>query len=164
APTDLNAVLDRCIRLVQHQLELRSIQWQVDAAQDLAPIMCDGAQIEQTILALVMNAIDAMPNGGNLWLTTVANPKHDEVEIQVRDDGTGIAPEILPQIFEPFLTTKEIGKGVGLGLAIAHAIVERHGGRIEVESELGKGTKFSIHLPMAAQSELTPVMAGAAGN
>ena len=164
APTDLNAVVDRCLRLVQHQLEFRSIQWQMDLAQDLGPVMCDGAQIEQTILALVMNAIDAMPNGGNLWLTTAADTNHDEVEIQVRDDGTGIAPEILPQIFEPFLTTKESGKGVGLGLAIANGIIERHGGRIEVESELGKGTKFSIHLPMGAHRELAPMAVGTAGN
>jgi len=160
AATELNPIVDRCFRLVQHQLDLRGIHCQQDLADDLGLVMCDGAQIEQTILALVMNAIDAMPNGGNLWLSTLANNRNGEVEIQVRDDGTGIAPDLLPQIFEPFLTTKESG-GVGLGLAIAHGIVERHGGRIEVESELGRGTKFTIHLPLEAPGMATTAGAGA---
>jgi signal transduction histidine kinase len=89
-----------------------------------------------------------MPRGGNLWLRTRLHEEGTEVEIQVRDDGTGISPDILPQIFEPFLTTKEGGHSVGLGLAISHGIVERHGGRIEVESEPGKGTTFTVRLPL----------------
>src|SRR5207248_3067178 len=102
-------------------------------------VQCDPAQIEQVILALVMNAIDAMARGGNLWLRTrMANA--DSVEMEVRDDGSGIPPEILSQIFEPFLTTKETGRGVGLGLAISRGIIERHNGTIEVQSESGRGT------------------------
>jgi len=72
-----------------------------------------------------------------------------EVAIEVRDDGSGIPPEILPRLFEPFLTTKESGKGVGLGLAVSENIVERHEGRIDVQSELGKGTTFTVTLPLA---------------
>jgi len=75
----------------------------------------------------------------------------EEIEIQVRDDGAGIAPEILPHIFEPFMTTKEHGRGVGLGLAISHGIIERHNGRIEVASELGRGTTFTVTLPVQAR-------------
>jgi two-component system NtrC family sensor kinase len=146
--TDLNAVVDRCVRLVQHQLELTGIQLQQDLAQDLPRVQCDPAQIEQVLLALIMNAIDAMPRGGNLWLRTRLHEPSDTVEIQVRDDGVGIPPEILPQIFEPFLTTKESGHGVGLGLAISHGIIERHHGHIEVQSEAGKGTTFTITLPL----------------
>jgi signal transduction histidine kinase len=85
-----------------------------------------------------------------LWLSAAASDDGKQLELRVRDDGCGIAPEILPQIFEPFLTTKETGHGVGLGLAISRSIVERHGGRIEAQSELGRGTTFMVHLPLQA--------------
>jgi len=146
-PTDLNVVVDRCVRLVVHQCELNGIQLHTELETGLPKVHCDPSQVEQVLLALTMNAIDAMPRGGNLWLTTRPGKEPQEAEIEVRDDGTGIAPEILPQIFEPFLTTKEASHGVGLGLAISHAIVERHHGRIDVQSELGKGTRFTVALP-----------------
>jgi two-component system NtrC family sensor kinase len=98
----------------------------------------------------VINAIDAMPHGGNLWVSTRTLPGTEKIELQVRDDGVGIPPEILPHIFDPFTTTKEVGKGVGLGLAVSKGIVERHGGHIEVASELGVGTSFQIILPVHA--------------
>ena len=147
APTDINAVVDRCLRLVQHQLELVGIQCQLDLAPRLPRLHCDAAQMEQALLAIVMNAIDAMPRGGNLWLGTSPSPA-GQLRLTVRDDGVGIAPDLLPRIFEPFLTTKETGKGVGLGLAISRGIVERHGGSIAVVSELGRGTTFTISLPL----------------
>ena len=151
--TDLNAVVDRSIRLVQHQLEMTTIQLQLNLSRDLPLIQCDAAQIEQVLLALIMNAIDAMPHGGNLWISTKVLDVGDEVQFEVRDDGTGIPAEILPHIFEPFLTTKETGKGVGLGLAVSHSIVERHSGRISVQSTLGKGTTFTVILPINAPLE-----------
>jgi len=156
--TNLNAVVERSVRLAQHPMELNGIQLHLDLAPDLPRVACDPAQIEQVLIALVMNALDAMPRGGNLWLQT--HPHGKEVDIQVRDDGTGIPPEILPQIFEPFLTTKDSAHGVGLGLAISHGIIESHDGRIEVQSEPGKGTTFTITLPLqsgapgAARQEL----------
>jgi two-component system NtrC family sensor kinase len=164
-PTDISAVVNRCYRLVEHQLALSNIQWQLDIAPDLPLLICDGAQIEQVLLALVMNAIDAMPRGGNLWLSAMATSDGRQLELRVRDDGCGIAPEILPQIFEPFLTTKEMGHGVGLGLAISRSIVERHGGGIEAQSELGRGTTFIMHLPLRTGAR-EPVGAelAAAGN
>jgi two-component system, NtrC family, sensor kinase len=149
-PTDISAVVNRCYRLVQHQLELSNIQWQEEIAPGLPAVICDGAQIEQVLLALTMNAVDAMPRGGNLWLKAGATPDGRQLELRLRDDGSGIAPEILPQIFEPFLTTKESGHGVGLGLAISRTIVERHGGCIEAQSELGRGTTFTVRLPLQA--------------
>lgn len=148
--TDLNAVVDRSLMLVRHQLELGGVELQVDLAQDLPLVQCDPAQIEQVLIALTMNAKDAMPRGGNLWLETRLSSDEREIEIKVRDDGTGIAPDVLPQIFEPFLTTKESGHGVGLGLAIARGIVERHSGRIDVQSEVGRGTTFKVTLPNQA--------------
>ncbi|MFB3915629.1 MAG: sensor histidine kinase [Terriglobales bacterium] len=153
---DLNTVIERCVKLVQHPLEMNNIQYQLELAADLPPVYCDPAQIEQVILALIMNAIDAMPRGGNLWLRSRSLPQSRQVELQVRDDGVGIPAELLPKLFEPFLTTKETGKGVGLGLAISRGIIERHSGQIEVESQVGRGTTFHIFLPLEA---ITPAAA-----
>jgi len=152
--TDLNRVVEQSLRLVQHQLDLGAVQVQTQLDPGLPLVRCDGAQIEQVLLALMMNAVDAMPQGGNLWLTTKVVQESNEVQIVVRDDGSGIAPEILPQIFEPFLTTKETGHGVGLGLAISHSILERHNGKIEVQSELGRGTTFTVTLPWEGEASV----------
>jgi two-component system, NtrC family, sensor kinase len=152
-PTDLNQVIDRSLRLVQHQLDLASIQVESQLDPNLPLVQCDAAQIEQVLLALVMNAMDAMPQGGNLWLTTSFNHDPAQIRLIVRDDGSGIPPDILPRIFEPFLTTKETGRGVGLGLAISRSILERHRGTIEVQSELGRGTTFTLNLPADAVAE-----------
>ncbi len=150
---NLNRVVEQSLRLVQHQLDLAGIQVQTHVDPDLPPVLCDAAQIEQVILALVMNALDAMPQGGNLWLTTSFGHEPNHVRIIVRDDGSGIPPELLPRIFEPFLTTKETGRGVGLGLAISHSILERHNGNIEVQSEPGRGTTFTVTLPWDANQD-----------
>ena len=147
---DLNTVVTRTIRLAEHKAEIYGIMLTVDLEKTLPPLQCDAAQIEQVALALIINAIDAMPHGGNLWVST-RTLAGDQVELQVRDDGVGIPPEILPRIFDPFTTTKEVGKGVGLGLAVSKGIVERHGGHIEVSSELGVGTTFRIILPLRAE-------------
>ncbi len=153
--TNLNAVADRVVRLVQHQLELTGIQLQLDLADNLPSVYGDAAQLEQVLLALVMNAIDAMPRGGNLWLRSRAGPQNREVQLQVQDDGMGIAPDVLPHLFEPFFTTKERGHGVGLGLAISQSIIQRHGGRIEATSGLGKGTTIFVTLPVESHVEAT---------
>jgi two-component system, NtrC family, sensor kinase len=162
--TALSVVTDRCVKLAQHQLEMIGIQLQLDVPADLPHIFCDPAQIEQVLVALVMNAIDAMPRGGNLWISAACKD-HGHLEMQIRDDGCGIAPEILSQVFEPFLTTKESGHGVGLGLAISRSIIERHRGHIEVQSELGKGTTFIITLPVAGEEApaLRNIAAGMSG-
>jgi len=155
-PTNLNRVIEQVLRLVQHQLDLAGIHVQEQLESELPLVDCDGAQIEQVLLALLMNAIDAMPQGGNLWITSTSSPDPKVIRIVVRDDGAGIPAEILPRIFEPFLTTKETGRGVGLGLAISNSILERHNGRIEVQSELGKGTVFTVTLPWEAELTKTP--------
>lgn len=150
-PCNVNEVVERCMRLVQPKIEMSSVELNIELDDQLPRIFCDGAQIEQVLLALVINAIDAMPHGGNLWLTTIA--RGDEgIELIVRDDGMGIPADVLPKLFEPFTTTKEVGKGVGLGLAVSKGIVERHGGRIQVRSELGKGTTFNVLLPLDART------------
>ena len=146
--TDLNTVVDRSVRLVAHQLELNGVELHLDLPSDLPALQCDPGQIEQVLLALIMNAIDAMPRGGNLWVSTRMGEETDELAIEVRDDGSGIPPEILPNIFEPFLTTKETGKSVGLGLAVSQNIIEGHRGQVDVHSEVGKGTTFTVTLPV----------------
>jgi two-component system NtrC family sensor kinase len=146
---DLNQVIDRCVRLVQHKLEMSAIQMNLNLEQELPTTHCDPAQIEQVVLAMVINAIDAMPQGGNLWIGTrvVAG---SAIELVIRDDGIGIPEEHFSHIFEPFYSNKESG-GSGLGLAISQNIVERHGGHIDVKSVVGEGTTFKIALPIDSQ-------------
>jgi len=148
--TDLNTIIVRAVKLIQHRTDMQGVQVQVSTDPALPPAYCDASQMEQVLLALVMNAIDAMPHGGNLWVSSRLL-ENSEVELTVRDDGMGIPPELLPKIFEPFTTTKEVGKGVGLGCAISKGIVERHGGRIELRSDLGVGTTFRVVLPLDAR-------------
>ncbi len=142
----INTVVDRCVRLVQHQLELGNIILKAELAADLPSVHCDAAQLEQLVLALVMNAIDAMPHGGNLTIRTQLLAARAELRLQVQDDGTGISAEARANLFEPFYTTKD--RGTGLGLAISKGIVERHRGRIEVDSEPGRGSTFTVTLPL----------------
>jgi two-component system, NtrC family, sensor kinase len=161
-PSDLNAVIDRCVRLVQHQLTLKSVELHLDLYKDLPAVRCDPGQIEQVILALVMNAIDALSNGGNLSLVSRKVPNSDSVQIEVRDDGIGMPQDVLKKMFEPFFTTKEHGRGLGLGLAISRNIVDRHGGRIEVSSEPSHGTTFIITLPLQSAASLKTETIGTA--
>ncbi|MBS1853206.1 MAG: HAMP domain-containing protein [Acidobacteria bacterium] len=160
---DVNQVVDRALRLVQHQLDIAGVEVHLNLQQPAVTAFCDMAQMEQALIALMLNAKDAMPRGGNLWVSTGLAGAGREVSIQIRDDGSGIGPEILPHIFEPFLTTKEHDHGVGLGLAITRGIIERHKGRIEVQSEVGKGTTFTIVLPCEDETAPSPVGAAAEG-
>jgi len=146
---ELNQVIDRCIRLVQHKMDMATIQLNLSLGEDLPHVRCDPNQIEQVVLAMVINAIDALPQGGNLWINT-RQVSTTNIELIIRDDGIGIPDEHLARIFEPFYTTKESG-GSGLGLAISQNIVERHGGSIAVNSKVGQGTTFTILLPVDSQ-------------
>ena len=146
---ELTQVIDRCVRLVQHKMDMGNIQLNLALGEELPNVRCDPNQIEQVVLAMVINAIDAMPQGGNLWITT-RQSSSTTVELVIRDDGMGIPEEHMAHIFEPFYTTKESG-GSGLGLAISQNIVERHGGSIAVHSVPGQGTTFTILLPVDSQ-------------
>jgi two-component system NtrC family sensor kinase len=144
---DLNRVVERCILLVGHQCELQSVDIETSLDHDMPPIYCDAGQIQQVVLALMMNAVEAMPHGGRLRVGTAYDPGKREASLTVTDEGAGIPENVLPHIFEPFFTTKEEGKGVGLGLAVAFGIVQQHGGNIEVVSTQQKGTTFRVTLP-----------------
>jgi two-component system, NtrC family, sensor kinase len=147
---DLNAIVERCLLLVGHHLTLQSIDLEKNLAATLPPIYCDAAQIQQAFLALLINAVEAMPQGGRLRIRTSFDPVRREGRVEVSDEGPGIPEEILPHIFEPFFTTKQEGTGVGLGLAVAFGIVRQHGGNLEVLTTSPQGTTFAIVLPEAA--------------
>jgi two-component system NtrC family sensor kinase len=144
-------LLQRSVILSQHKLELSNIRLAVEVSPGLPGIIGDYNQLQQCIINLIFNAIDAMPNGGRLDLTAGTDSDKKTVRIAVRDTGQGIAPEDQPHIFEPFFTTKKEGYGVGLGLATVFGIVEHHKGTITFESKKGVGTTFTIHLPFAGQ-------------
>lgn len=144
---DLKVLAERALRLVRHQLEKQSIQVRANFAEDLPTVECDPGEIEQALLALLVNAADAMPNGGHLEVATSRNGTSDGCSIRLRDTGSGIAPEHLPHIFEAFFTTKEERHRTGLGLPIAKSILERHGGAITVDSAPNRGTEFTVTLP-----------------
>jgi len=144
---NVNEVLERSLMLSQHKMTLQNIQTNTDLDFKIPLIQGDFNQLQQAVINLLFNAIDAMPDGGTLVLASAFDPKTNTVEIRVADTGCGIPRENLPHIFEPFFTTKTEGKGLGLGLSTVFGIVDRHKGTIEVRSEVGKGTTFTVRLP-----------------
>jgi len=150
-PHDIAQLVSESLRVVQHHLELHSIS--LTRELDSATVVCDGAHIRQAIVALLVNAIEAMPDGGELTVSSRAEPERDGVRVVVADTGVGINPKDREHIFEPFYTSKPDGKGVGLGLAVVYGIVARHGGDIDVKSAPGEGTTLTIHLPRAAHKQ-----------
>jgi len=152
APIDLNEVVERSLMLVRHHLEISGVKLRSELLSDNSQIVADAGQLQQALVALLVNAVEAMTGleGGEGELTVRLRGDADEVQIDVGDTGVGIPPDVLPQIFEPFFSTKEKEKGVGLGLAVVYGIVRRHGGQIEVEPHLGRGTVFHLRLPRHA--------------
>jgi signal transduction histidine kinase len=116
--------------------------------ESLPMIVIDPSQIERVFMNLMINAAEAMTDGGALSLTTCFGLNEKYIEIEVKDSGHGISIEDMDRIFNPFFTTKDVGHGVGLGLAISYGIVKEHNGEIDVESEIGKGTTFIVSLPV----------------
>ncbi|HKQ72425.1 MAG TPA: ATP-binding protein [Blastocatellia bacterium] len=155
APVDLNRVIDDTIQLLESQLRNTEIEIVRRYADDLPLALCDAPKLQQVLMNLILNARDAMPSGGTLDISTEAH--EDSVAVNIRDTGLGIAPEHLSKIYDPFFTTKQIGKGTGLGLAVSYGIIRDHGGHINVESKLGEGTRFQIILPLAATRQIFAV-------
>jgi len=147
----VNELMEKCVMLSQHRLDLQNIQVKTDLGPGIPQVWGDFNQMQQCIINLIFNATDAMPNGGILTIGSTFNPSKGLVEISVGDTGEGIAGEDLPTIFDPFFTTKVEGKGLGLGLSTVYGIIDRHKGTISVDSELGKGSVFVIHLPVGEE-------------
>jgi len=148
APFDLNEVVSRAAQLVRHQMELAEIELRTELQPGLRQLNGDAAQIQQVLVALLVNATEAIGRKGAV--TVITSGTAEGVRLVVRDDGPGIPEEIRAQIFEPFFTTKENQHRTGLGLAVAKDIAERHGGSIRVESAPGRGAEFIIELPWHA--------------
>jgi len=143
---DLNQIVERAISLVRHKLDLQGIECEESLAPDLAPVWCDPGQIQQVAVVLLMNATEALAHGGQMLVSTSAAPGGG-VRLVVADNGGGIPEDVLPHIFEPFFSTKEEQQRTGLGLAVAHSIVEQHAGTITVRSTPGQGAEFTVTLP-----------------
>ncbi len=137
-----------------HKMENIKIIKNLD--QQVPILLVDANQIQQVFMNILLNAADAMPEGGNLQVSSLYQPGDDYVQIIFTDTGCGIPTENLDKIFDPFFTTKSDKKGTGLGLAVSYGIIERHRGHIEVQSTVGQGTTFVIKLPVQAVAEVSP--------
>jgi len=147
-PSDLNIVLGTSLDLIKHHLQLNNIDLKTQIQPDLPEVYVDEHQIRQALLDLLMNAIEAMETDGILTVKSNFSSMENRVIIKIKDNGKGIPVDIQKQIFEPYFTTKQEVKGVGLGLFVVYGIIQNHNGDISVESELNKGTTFIIKLPV----------------
>ncbi|HWQ09322.1 MAG TPA: ATP-binding protein, partial [Holophaga sp.] len=141
---DLKQSLEEILSLIDYKLKNMNIRLVLDLA-NVPPIYAQGERLQQVFINIILNALDAMPGGGELGIRLTLENGAEIVRIS--DTGTGIRPEHRSRIFDPFFTTKGVGKGTGLGLSISYAIVKEHDGRIDVQSEVGRGSTFSITLP-----------------
>lgn len=148
---DINSAVQDGLYFLDARCARSGIDLERELCSDLPPVLGDPAQLHQVLVNLVVNAIQAMPEGGTLTVRTLA--EGGDVLLQVRDTGTGIPQELFESIFLPFYTTKDIGEGTGLGLAVVHGIVTSHGGSIRLESEPGEGSCFEVRLPAAPPDE-----------
>jgi len=146
---NLTDVISSAARLLAHQQRDGRIEFRIDTPGDLPPVSGDPGHLQQAIIALATNAVDAMPEGGTL--TIAARRQDKEVLVEISDTGVGIAPEHITKIFEPFFTTKEVGRGTGLGLAVCYGILTEHDGSLDVQSALGVGSTFTITLPVVSE-------------
>jgi two-component system NtrC family sensor kinase len=162
APSDMAQLANQVFELITVTARKSNVSLKLEKVSDLPPVNIDRSQIQQVLVNLIMNGIQAMPEGGRLVLALSvekvqpANVQHAERKdffcIRVKDEGEGIPPGNINLVFDPFFTTKGVGKGTGLGLSISYGIVEEHGGWIDVQSELGKGSCFTVFLPLEERS------------
>jgi signal transduction histidine kinase len=144
-PTDVNLQLEHLLTLTRKQCQKRGVEVEWRPDEDLPAVMLMPNRINQVFLNLVLNAVDAMPDGGRLRVSTSRAADPAWARVAFADTGRGIAPEALSRLFDPFYTTKS--EGLGLGLYVSRSIVDAHGGRIDVESQVGEGTTFTVWLP-----------------
>jgi signal transduction histidine kinase len=144
---NINDVLEAVITLTRHKMELQNIELVTDLAAGIISVHGDANRLQQVLLNLIFNAIEAMPQGGRLDITSKLSDDGQSIVITVRDTGCGIPSSDMNHLFDPFFTTKAEGEGTGLGLSIAYGVVKNHGGHIQVQSTVGAGTEFLLSLP-----------------
>jgi signal transduction histidine kinase len=144
---DINRIVEQVLVLTTHLFAPNNIRLDIFAGHDLPSVMVDRHMIEQVLMNLILNAVQAMKKGGALTIRT--SVEEGVCRVDVTDTGSGIPASVLPRVFDPFFTTKGEGEGTGLGLSVNLGIMERHGGRILVESEVGKGTTFTLCFPVS---------------
>lgn len=150
-PLHINMVVEDGLYFLRSRCAKAGIELSCELQSDLPEITADRSQLDQVLTNLVVNSIQAMPQGGQLTITTACDG--DQILLSVKDTGTGMNEDVLKRIFDPFFTTKDVDEGTGLGLSVVHGIVASHGGIIEVESETGRGTRFLIRLPWQTKTE-----------
>jgi two-component system NtrC family sensor kinase len=146
--SDINEILDRTLGLLKNQALFQNIKINKVLARSLPTVLVDTGQMQQVFTNIIFNAAEAMNGHGELTIATRQSKDNEHVEIEFTDTGCGISPENQDKIFDPFFTTKEVGKGTGLGLAVSHGIVSKHKGTIEFTSQPGKGSTFTVKLPL----------------
>ncbi|MHB8880232.1 MAG: ATP-binding protein [Thermodesulfovibrionales bacterium] len=149
---DMNRTVRNSLKLMSNTLDISNIELTADLQEDLPRVLIDDNQIQQVLVNLITNAVQAMPGGGRLSIRTRAGNKGKAVEVIISDTGKGIPPEFLPHIFDPFFSTKGPG-GTGLGLSVSYGIIKKHQGQIRVESRPEAGTTFTVDLPVYKQEE-----------
>jgi len=149
---DINQLSRNSLKLVQNMLNISGIESRLELGERLPPVYVDQHKIEEVLVNLLTNAVHAMPSGGTVSIRTKLEERGDNVVVEVEDTGAGISPEFLPNIFDPFFSTKGT-QGTGLGLSISYGIIKKHNGTINVKSEVGKGTTFVIKLPSYNKKE-----------
>jgi two-component system NtrC family sensor kinase len=152
--TNINDLIERTTQLLENQASFQNIRIIRELDSGLPAIKLDKNKIQQVFWNLMLNACDAMPNGGQLLISDRLSPDGKYIEVRFIDNGIGIPKENLNKLFDPFFTTK--GSGTGLGLAVTYGIIEQHDGRIEVKSEVGQGTVFTLSFPIEDQTEVKP--------
>jgi C4-dicarboxylate-specific signal transduction histidine kinase len=158
-PVAVETVIERAVELLGTKLARGRVQVRAVLHPGMPPILGDADQLTQVLLNLGANAVDAMPDGGELVFQTELRPESDAVVIKVIDSGAGMTAEHALRIFEPFYTTKAEGQGTGLGMSVSLGIVKNHGGRIEVSSEAGRGTTMTVELPLNSVPVPAPKLA-----
>ena len=151
-PLNLAKLLNDTVRLAENQVRMAGIRLQLTVADGLPEISGDSQKLQQVFLNLILNAVDASPKGSIIQMDAQVHSEPDKIAIQIIDHGTGIPKDHLSSIFDPFFTTKAQGKGTGLGLSVSQGIVAKHGGGILVDSEEGRGTVFTVVLPVHSGS------------
>ena len=147
-PVPINDIIEQALGILTHKIEISGVTLLRQLGSDLPPVTCDFKQIQQALMNIIINGVEAMPQGGTLVVASRFLPKGKRIEVEIRDNGIGIPRKHLDNLFEPFFSTKAEGKGVGLGLSVSYGIIDNHHGLIKVDSTPGQGTTFRVQLPV----------------